>query len=117
MTAMFFPCSRAPKATPDSTGIKSPKVEIGATTLRYSMSPKWEEASRPLVGEPDLAMYCIMMSRGENPAPAALLDSESSGRAIRLYEERKPKRTSTPPVPAQSKRRRQPSLACRDFPE
>ena len=40
---------------------------MGATTLRFWMSPKCEDASRPLVGEPALAMYCIMMSRGEKP--------------------------------------------------
>src|SRR5208337_3612769 len=64
---MCLPCSRAPSATPASTGIKSPKVEIGATTLRVSISPKCEEASLPLVGDLDLAMYCIMMSAGEKP--------------------------------------------------
>ena len=40
---------------------------MGATTLRSWMSPKCELASLPNVGEPALAMYCIMMSRAEKP--------------------------------------------------
>src|SRR5271169_154158 len=67
MTAMLRPCRRAPSATPESTGIKSPSMEMGETMLRSWMSPKWLVPSRPLVGESALAMYCIMVSRAANP--------------------------------------------------
>ena len=40
---------------------------MGATTLRLWISPKCKLASLPKVGEPALAMYCIMMSRAEKP--------------------------------------------------
>src|SRR5580658_8796043 len=65
MTAICFPCSRAPSATPASTGIKSPSIEIGDTTLRLSRSPKCDVVSRPPGGDPDVAMYYIMMSAGQ----------------------------------------------------
>src|ERR1035441_2569145 len=91
MTAMCLPCSRAPSATPASTGIKSPSVEIGETTLRSTISPKCEEASRPLVGDPDFAMYCIMMSAGEKPrtssAPWLRIIGPSHSSLRRAYAE------------------------------
>src|SRR5207302_229806 len=45
MTAMLRPCRRAPRATPDITGMRSPSIEMGETMLRFSMSPKCEVPS------------------------------------------------------------------------
>ena len=67
MTATLRPWRRAPSATPESTGMRSPSMEMGETMLRFSISPKCEVPSRPRVGESALAMYCIMVSLAAKP--------------------------------------------------
>ena len=60
---------------------------MGETMLRFSMSPKCEVPSRPLVGESALAMYCIMMSRGSKAADEqALPDCGSWAQTIVFVE-------------------------------
>ena len=57
---------RPARATPASTGISAPSIEIGATSPR-ERSPKWVLASLPPVGLSARAMYCIITSRGWTP--------------------------------------------------